>query len=353
MNKKKNSKFSLYFAFSFWIFNLMWLNMGISYILFVFLFRLGIFNNTKNLLPAVLTFLIVISSGVGFASANIGGRLILKPITRLINAMKELANGNFDVRIRKKGIFIPIELSDCYDGFNETAKELGSVEMLRSDFVNNFSHEFKSPIVSLRGFAKLLKEDDLTPEKRQEYLDIIISESERLSELATNVLNLAKIENQAILTEYSPFNISEQIRRSILMLESKWSQKNLQFEINIEDDVIFNGNEELLSQIWVNLLDNAIKFSGKGGDVEIELTNTCDNIVFEIRDYGCGMDNETKTHIFNKFYQGDKSHTSEGNGLGMAIVEKIAALHNGKVYVDSKQDNGTLIRIELPKIDEN
>ncbi|MNP18817.1 Alkaline phosphatase synthesis sensor protein PhoR [compost metagenome] len=266
----------------------------------------------------------------------------------MVAAMKELAGGNFNVRINYKGLFRPWELYDFSMSFNTAAQELSSIEMLRRDFVNNFSHEFKTPIVSLGGFARLLKEGNLSKEETEEYLGIIVSESDRLAALATNVLNLSKIENQTIVTEKEPFNVSEQIRRSVLMMESKWSNKELDLELELEEMLLY-GNAELLSQVWVNVLDNAVKFSPKGAKLTIQLLDFFDSVIFKVQDHGPGMDEKTQKSIFDKFYQGDASRATEGNGLGLTIVKKIVSLHQGHIEVESSIGKGTTVTIVLPK----
>lgn len=289
-------------------------------------------------------FIAILSIIIGSVLTFIFSKIPLKPINKLITATKELSNGNFDIRINFDH---PKELKELSNSFNNMAKELGSVELLRNDFVNNFSHEFKTPIVSLRGFAKLLKNDNLTKEERDEYLDIIINESDRLALLATNILNLSNIENKTINTSKSNFDLSEQIRHSILLLESKWSSKNIKINIDL-DETQYIGNEELLKQVWVNLIDNSIKFTNKEGKIDIQLMSFEDCKVFKIRDTGIGMNQKTKKHIFDKFYQGDISHTTEGNGLGLTMVKKIIDLHNGIVEVKSQLNKGTIITVTLP-----
>lgn len=289
--------------------------------------------------------------GVGFLSIIIAtvltlvlGNFPLKPIRNLIDATKELSKGNFDVRINLNAFD---ELRELSDSFNTMAEELGSTEMLRSDFINNFSHEFKTPIVSLKGFAKLLKDDNLSKEERDEYLDIIISESERLSTLATNVLNLTNIENKKIITEKKTFDLTESIRRSILLFEARWNQKQIDLDIELEE-INYFSNEELLNQVWVNLIDNAIKFTQYGQKIEVSLFKEENNIVFKIKDYGCGMREDTIKHIFDKFYQGEESHSVQGNGLGLSVVERIIELFNGKVEVNSRLGEGTEFLVKLP-----
>ena len=292
----------------------------------------------------ILLFIALLSTIIGCILTLIFGAIPLKPINKLIDATEELSNGNFDVRIN---FDYPKVLNNLSISFNNMASELGSARILRNDFVNNFSHEFKTPIVSLRGFAKLLKNDNLPKEVRDEYLDIIISESDRLATLATNILNLSNIENTNIISDQHDFDLAEQIRHSILMLESKWSDKNINMNIDL-DETSYYGNEELLKQVWVNLIDNAIKFTPNNGDVKIELMSFEDSVIFKVKDTGIGMTQDVKAHIFDKFYQGDTSHTTEGNGLGLTMVKKIVELHNGNIDVKSHPNKGTIIAVTLP-----
>lgn len=280
----------------------------------------------------------------GTILAIIMSHVVLKPIRKVISAANKLADGKFDTRIDLKG---PFEFKQLSTSFNHMAKELGNTEILRSDFINNFSHEFKTPIVSLRGFAKVLKYDELSLEERNEYLDIIISESERLADLSANVLKLSKIEHQEIITNIERFNISEQIRRSIVILENKWNIKQLSFDFDC-NEIYINGNEELLSEVWINLLDNAIKFAPEDSIILINLTRDEFHATFEIRNGGSGMDEETRERIFDKFYQGDTSHSSSGNGLGLTIAHKIIELHKGTIGVKESNLAGTTFQVILP-----
>ena len=227
------------------------------------------------------------------------------------------------------------------------AEELQNTEMLRSDFINNFSHEFKTPIISIAGFAKLLKRGNLSEKQKLEYIDIIEEESLRLSYMATNVLNLTKVENQSILTDIMEFNLSEQIRSSVLLLENRWTKKHLEFSLEFEECNIF-ANEELLKQVWINLLDNAIKFSQEYGLIEVKIKEEQETYKVSVANAGYEIPQESMDKIFNKFYQADESHASEGNGVGLAIVKKIVELHKGSVVVESK--NGiTVFEITLNK----
>jgi len=281
---------------------------------------------------------------VGTVLSPIIGRRALKPFRKVIAATDQLAGGDFSVRL---DIAHPPEFYNLARSFNSMAQELGSIELLRTDFINNFSHEFKTPIVSIKGFAEILKYDDLTSEERNEYLDIVISESTRLAALATNVLNLSKVESQTILADKQAFDLSEQIRRCILMLESKWNNKNISLSVHLQD-IKCLGNEELLSQVWLNLLDNALKFTPEGGKITVTLGADNDKVKFVLQDNGAGISSDEAEHIFDKFYQADASRTTEGNGLGLTLAKKIVELHGGNIACKSKLDEGTEFTVLLP-----
>jgi signal transduction histidine kinase len=281
---------------------------------------------------------------LGTTLAAFFSNIALKPIRKVIGATNKIAEGDFSVRVNIKGIH---ELEELSGSFNKMAQELASIETLRNDFINDFSHEFKTPIVSVRGFAKLLKEGDLSDEEKQEYIDIIITESERLATLSTNILNLSKNESIGIITDKTPFRLDEQIRRVVVLTEPKWSTKDITMNVNMEE-VIFVGNKGLTQQIWLNLLDNAIKFSEKGSPINIDLSKWSGGIRFTIKDDGIGFDDAIKTRIFDKFYQGDPSHNKSGNGLGLAIVKKITELCGGTIEVQSELGKGSAFTIMLP-----
>ena len=289
--------------------------------------------------------LMAFSMFIGTVIAAFFSRKALNPIRRVVEATNKVAGGDFDVRVDIKGVF---ELEELSQSFNKMAHELSSVESLRRDFINNFSHEFKTPIVSIRGFAKLLRDGDLSDEEKKEYLEIIITESERLSGLATNILNLSKYEAIDIVTDKAPFRIDEQIRRAVALTEPKWSEKDLSVNIGL-DEVIYNGNENLTQQVWINLLENAVKFSKQSGNIGISLMDGGETIYFSIQDDGIGMDAETRRHVFEKFYQGDRSHNNMGNGLGLTIVKRIVELCGGTIGVESDLGKGSVFTVNLPK----
>ena len=284
---------------------------------------------------------------IGSVLAWAASILILKPINKILNSMNELASGNYTSRLYFKGpIAKNTTVKNLTDSFNTMASELEHTEMLRSDFINNFSHEFKTPIVSIAGFAKLLKRGNLTQEEQMEYLDIIEEESMRLSQMATNVLNLTNVENQSILTDITRFNLSEQLRTSVLLLEPKWAKKHLDLSLPTEEYYI-KGNEELLKQVWINLFDNAIKFSYEYGLLSTVIEKTEGKISVSISNIGDPIPEESMDKIFNKFYQADESHSTEGNGVGLAIVKKIVDLHHGSISVKCK-DTVTTFKVVLP-----
>lgn len=306
-----------------------------------------------------LALFIIVSLIVGAGISFFISRRPLKPWYDLTNAANEIADGNFSVRVHTSG---PEAVQTLFNSFNRMAEELGSVEMLRSDFVNNFSHEFKTPIVSVHGFAGMLKRQDLTDEERQEYLDIIINETQRLADLADNVLNLSRLEQQTILTQKERFNLSEQIRLAVSVTAEKWKDK----DVNISFDggeVYVSGNKELLSQVWINLLDNSMKFTPDPAAINIRIKEK-DDITVSVIDNGIGMSADIVKHMFDKFYQGDASHDTRGNGLGLPLVKRIIELHGGTVSVESVQKlssspicddseeqgkHGTVMTVKLPK----
>ncbi len=343
----RRQRFGLTVLFSTIVFSILTITALIIVIIGLLLVRFGVVNladisRHEPLVPVFLMLLISILVGtvVSFVISN----LPLRPVRRIIDATNRLAGGDFSVRLRLPG---PSAFQDLESSFNRMAEELGGIELLRTDFVDNFSHEFKTPIVSIKGFAEELKHDDITREQRDEYLDIIVSESSRLAQLATNVLNLSRVEKQSILTNRSAFDLTEQVRRGVLLFENKWEKRRLTFTVEL-DEVIVEGDEELLSQVWLNLIDNAVKFTPEGGSVEIRLAKAGGYAVFTIRDDGYGISEETQKHIFDKFYQGDASRAAAGNGLGLSIAKRVVALHGGEIYCRSEEGVGTEFSVTLP-----
>lgn len=272
-------------------------------------------------------------------------RFYIRPLDDLVAATKRISAGDFSVRVDRKTHVAEIGL--LVDNFNSMAGELEGTEMFRSDFINNFSHEFKTPIVSIRGFAKQLQSNDLTDAEKKKYAEIIALESERLSNMATNVLLLSKLENQELIGEKKPYSLDEQLRKCILLFEKEWERKNIEIDIEL-DEIEYNGNEELMSHIWINLIGNAFKYTPAGGRIALRVSVKNKEAVISVSDNGIGMSDEVIKRIFDKFYQGDNSHSESGNGLGLSLVKRIVELCEGRIKVESEEGKGTEFTIYLP-----
>jgi signal transduction histidine kinase len=352
MNKAEHkSRLALTLLLAAVIFSFMLVTMLLSAIIGYFLIRSGKIATLSDaaLTPNKIIGMVTINSLVlGAIISTTISRFPLKPVNKIITQMNRLASGDYKARLEIDGPLAKHSaVKEVTDSFNRMAEELQSTEMLRSDFINNFSHEFKTPIVSIAGFAKLLRRGNLSAEKQAEYLAIIETESMRLSQMATNVLNLTKVENQTILTDVTEYNLSEQIRSCILLLSEKWERKEIEYALDFNEYTI-RANEELLKQVWINLLGNAVKFTPIGGLIEVRITEQENNITVSVRNTGSEIAPEHQERIFNKFYQADESHASEGNGIGLAIVKRVVELHEGKVSVSSGSGS-TTFTIILPK----
>ncbi len=337
---KKIKKLTIHLAilFALMMFSIMlatgFLVMGVM----LLLYELGVLS-LHGALQLPLVIFALTSLIVGTMIAFVFCRRPLSPLQEVMDATDKIAAGDYSVRIDPRGIE---DFRLLGEKFNNMASELQSVEMLRSDFVNNFSHEFKTPIVSIRGYAKALKWEELSDEERNEYLDIIISESERLSELSNNVLYLSKIENQTIMTDVERINVTEQIRRVVALLYEKLAAKNLSVSFDADEEYV-NANDELLKEVWINLLDNAVKFSPENGNIEISVKKDDGYLSITVSDEGPGISDEAKKHVFEKFYQGENSHSVKGNGLGLSIAGRIVELHGGKIEIGSPQKGSQFI----------
>lgn len=289
---------------------------------------------------------LVASAVIGtILSAMVSNRFLF-PLQEMIHATDKISKGDFKVQI-KEDFDEDTEVGMLQRSFNHMARELDGIEMFRKDFINNFSHEFKTPIVSVRGFAHQLQSGGLSEEETREYIDIIASESDRLAKMATNVLLLSKLENQQIVTDKAPFDLDEQIRTCILLLEKQWTAKEIELEVDL-DPVMFCFNEDMLSEVWINLVGNAIKFTSPRGKITCTLRQSEHEIKAVISDTGRGMSEEEVSRIFEKFYQGDRSHNGEGNGIGLTIVSRILELCGGKILVDSCPGQGSVFTVILP-----
>ena len=287
----------------------------------------------------IFTLLLGSATAAGFSIA------FFAPISRLSRAMKEVAGGNFRVHVETKSVFRDIR--DSFNSFNLMVSELNATETLQTDFISNVSHEFKTPISAIEGYASLLQEHQQSPEEQAEYIDKILFNTRRLSALAGNILLLSKLDSQSIHPQRSRFRLDEQVRQCILALERKWTEKDVDFDVDL-DSVDFTGYEGLLQHVWMNLIDNAVKFGPRGGLIRMRLIEEDGSVLFTIDNEGKSIPGEDKSRIFNKFYQGDSSHESEGNGLGLALVRKIVAIHGGEVCASRrKNDHHFSTKIEI------
>lgn len=301
--------------------------------------RFGVWLGIPYMLRVLL---ISILSGAAIAVGL--SKIFVSPMMKLGDAMRKVAGGDFTVRLDCTSKIRDVR--EVYGSFNTMVKELGNTETLQTDFVSNVSHEFKTPINAIEGYASLLQDSQLTDEQKNAYIDKIIFNTRRLSDLVGNILLLSKVNNQTISLKASTFRLDEQVRQSILALESKWEKKEIEFDIDL-DEIEHTGYENLLSHVWLNLIDNAVKFSPQNGQIRIRLKQLAGSVTFSIWDNGFPIPEADIDRIFNKFYQGDNSHASEGNGLGLALVRKIVAAAHGTINVTSSEDAGTEFVVAL------
>lgn len=272
--------------------------------------------------------------------------IIVKPLTRLTNAIKELSNGNYNVRVDNVG---QDEISKLNQGFNQMARQLAKQDETRQKFISDISHEFQTPLTSIQGFANILKEEDLPKEQRVKYANIILYNSKRLSSLAKNMLQLTLLDREEIELELTNYSLVEQMNRVISTQENQAMEKNIEIVFEMPKKEIFiEGDEQRLEQVWTNIISNAIKYTNEGGLITITMKKNSKDIEISIEDTGNGMSKEVVSHIFERFYREDKARNVEGNGLGLAIVKSIVDLHHGKIDILSQVDVGTNFIVRLP-----
>ena len=347
MNKPKRPT-RLSVMFSLLILLTLTITIIFSALLTLFLIRVGILVQQNR--GIVFLVIAVVSIFVGTIISNFAGRHPLTAIIAMSNATQEVAKGNFEVTLDESSHIK--ELRNMAHNFNLMTKELAGTELLRTDFVENVSHEFKTPLSAIEGYATLLQKKNLSDEKRQEYTKKILHNTKRLSTLTSNILLLSRLENQEIGIQKEHFCLDEQIREILLLLEDKWTEKKLELEIDL-DAADYYGNKDLLAHVWQNILSNAIRFAPSYGLIRIVLrkeTDAAGNKYFKvgIADNGIGMDKEVIKRIFEKFYQGDSSRSSQGNGLGLALAKRVVVLHNGSIAVSSKEGKGSTFTVTLP-----
>lgn len=281
----------------------------------------------------------------GVAIAAILNHAFIKPLTDLAAAMRRVADGNFDTQLECKSTISDIK--EVYASFNLMVKALGETETLQTDFVSNVSHEFKTPINAIEGYASLLQDSELPREQQAQYVGKIIFNTRRLSDLVGNILLLSKVNNESIRPKANTYRLDEQIRQSIFALERKWTEKSIDLDIEM-DEVEYCGYEGFMMHVWTNLIDNAIKFDSYGGSIRLRLKKDGERVRFTVSDTGPGIAPEEQSRIFTKFYQVDSSHKEEGNGLGLALVKRIVTSSGGNISVESEPGAGATFTVELP-----
>lgn len=291
----------------------------------------------------ILFMILGVSILIGSLISFLVARTITKPIHELEKATEQITKGNFDIQVP---LVRNQELNRFIENFNKMARELRSNETLKNDFVSNVSHEFKTPLSVIQAYSKSLRRQDLDKNTRKQYEEVLDCNIKKLTNLTSNILSLSKIENQEIVPNKTKFLLDEQIRQSILFLEPEWTKKNIEFDLDLTQ-IQYYGAPDLLSQVWQNIVGNAIKYSNPNKTIKIKLYQQQDIIYIEVADQGVGMSEEVQKHIFDKFYQGDKSRSAEGNGLGLALVSRILKICNGEISVFSKEGEGTTFVVLL------
>ncbi len=314
---------------------------------------LGIVFSEENLSDAAkLTFINVIFISLLFTVFDSLRRwfMVNRPVNKILDAAKKITKGDFSARIQPVNtLFADDGFNKIIECFNKMAEELSGIETLRADFIANVSHELKTPLAVMQNYGTMLQQPVLSDEKRLEYSKGITEAARRLSNLITNILKLNKLKNQQMFPSVKEYNLSEQICESLLQFENEWEKKKITIKTDIEDGVKIRSDEELLSLVWNNLFSNAMKFTGENGTVSVSLESKGDVAVINVKDTGCGMTPEVGAHIFEKFYQGDTSHSEKGNGLGLALVKRVVDIMHGEIRVESVLGKGSSFTVEFDR----
>lgn len=312
---------------------------------------LGVPLTDENIESAAkLTFLNVVLLSLIFSFIDAIRRKLTveRPVKHITDAAQRIMQGDFSVRIRPQSRFGTGEnFNEVIECFNKMAEELSSVETLRTDFIANVSHEMKTPLTVMQNYGTLLQSPDLSDEKRIEYAKAVTDGSRRLADLMTNILKLNRLENQQIYPKAEEYDLGEQLCECFLQYESVWESKNIDIDTDIAENVTVFADRELLTLVWNNLFSNAFKFTESGGKVSVSLTATAHHAVVKVTDTGCGMSPEVGAHIFEKFYQGDTSHASAGNGLGLSLVKRVVDIVHGEISVESALGEGSTFTVRI------
>ncbi len=289
-------------------------------------------------------FIVLVFSFAGTLASRLMSKNTVNTILEIDNATKEIANGNYNVRIEDSSRLE--ELSDMAENFNIMAKDLAMNDMMKNDFINNVSHEFKTPLSAIEGYAKLLSNKKLPPEKVEEYANNILFNSKRLTTMTGNILLLSTLDNSRIILNKAKFHLDEQIREMILLYQSEWDKKNIELDIDLAE-FEFCGDKDLLSHVWQNLISNAVKFCNENGKITVKLNKREGKTEFQVSNTGYHVKEDEIEKIFDKFYQSDTSRASKGNGLGLSIVKKVVDLHNGEIFVTSVENGVTTFKVVI------
>ena len=274
--------------------------------------------------------------------------MVGRPVRKIIKAAEQMMKGDFSVRIPPlHGIANADGFGVIADYFNQMAQELSGTETLRTDFIANVSHELKTPLAVIQNYGTMLQQQDLPENKRPEYAKAITDASRRLANLITNILKLNKLENQQIFPKAETYDLGEQLCECLLTFERAWEDKALDIETDVEEEVMVNSDGELLSLVWNNLFSNAIKFTPPHGKISLTLKAEGEFAVVQVSDTGCGISPEVGKHMFEKFYQGDTSHATQGNGLGLALVKRVMDIVGGDISVSSEVGKGSIFTVKL------
>lgn len=345
----KNNNFAS--KFSLWGFALFLIPITATSSFAIAIYGSMIRHNLSSGLIALYMILYIIVATLLFTLCDIIRRKIIidKPVQQILEATQKIAVGDFDIKLVPKHSYHKYDEYDIImENINKMAKTLLESEILKNEFISNISHEIKTPLSVIQNYSKALLTENLDKETRNKYLNILETTSQKLSNLASNILKLNKLENQTIQSEKKLINIGEVLRENILQFEDSIEKKNLKLICKIED-IQFRIEESFLDLIFGNLISNAIKFTEPSGEIEISLKNRENQIFFTVKDDGCGISKETGNKIFEKFYQADTSHSGEGNGLGLALVKKVIDIIGGEINVESKLGKGSTFTVVLNK----